>query len=200
MGAARRLDGAGRQAVVVGCAMGADAEHITSLGYQTKAFDVSPTAIPLAQRRNPSAVDYQTADLLDPPAGWSRSFDLVVEIITVQALPDPPRHHAIINVGRLVAPGGTLLAIAVAQQPGGIKPQLPPWPLERHEIEAFATDGLDIVKIELLILPEEDDSQRWRAEFRRRVDSNPTNSPTAADVPASLSTPGASGGRRVPKT
>jgi len=102
---ARHFDVADQRAVVVGCGLGADAEHISSLGFQTHAFDISPTAIRVArQRHSSSSVDYQTADLLDPPTGWARSFDLVVEIITVQALPDPLRRQAIVNVGRLVRP------------------------------------------------------------------------------------------------
>jgi len=178
---ARHFDVADQRAVVVGCGLGADAEHISSLGFQTHAFDISPTAIRVArQRHSSSSVDYQTADLLDPPTGWARSFDLVVEIITVQALPDPLRRQAIVNVGRLVAPGGTLLAIAAARKPGDTKSKLPPWPLERHEIDAFATDGLDIVEIELLTLPEEPGGQRWRAEFRR---------PTNAEATSPLSRP-----------
>ena len=55
---------------------------------------------------------YLVADLLNPPADWLHAFDLVVEIISVQALPDPSRRQAIINVGRLVAPAGTLLVVA----------------------------------------------------------------------------------------
>jgi hypothetical protein len=57
-------------------------------------------------------VRYLVADLLNPPADWLHAFDLVVEIISVQALPDPSRRQAIINVGRLVAPAGTLLVVA----------------------------------------------------------------------------------------
>jgi hypothetical protein len=56
------------------------------------AFDVAETAIRVARQRHPgTAVDYVVADLLRPPAAWSRAFDLVVEIITVQALAEPSR-------------------------------------------------------------------------------------------------------------
>jgi hypothetical protein len=51
-------------------------------------------------------VAYRTADLLDPPAEWDRRFDLVVECITVQSLPEPPRREAIERIGGFVAPGG----------------------------------------------------------------------------------------------
>ncbi len=66
---ARRLQGSGRSAVIVGCGLGDDAELIAGLGYQTTAFDISPTAIATARGRFPgSAVRYQAADLLSAPA------------------------------------------------------------------------------------------------------------------------------------
>jgi len=95
-----------------------DAEHISSLGFQTHAFDISPTAIRVArQRHSSSSVDYQTADLLDPPTGWARSFDLVVEIITVQAFPTHCGVQAIVTWPSR-RPGGTLLAMRRARKPG----------------------------------------------------------------------------------
>ena len=98
---ARGLSGAGRRTIVVGCGLGADAEYVAGLGYDTVAFDVAETAVRVARQRHPgTTVRYVTADLLDLPAARVRAFDLVVEVITVQALPDPPRRTAIINVGR----------------------------------------------------------------------------------------------------
>jgi SAM-dependent methyltransferase len=164
----QRLDGRARRAIVVGCGLGADAEHVATLGYHTVAFDISESAIRGAQLRYPdSSVHYQTADLLDPPTAWIRAFDLVVEVITVQALPDPLRRTAIVNVGRLVAPGGTLLVIAARRDPAGTDVAGPPWPLTREEIDAFATDGLTPVRIEQVADPRDPDNPRWRAEFRR---------------------------------
>ena len=105
-----QVDGSGRRAVVVGCGLGADAEYLATLGFTTTAFDIAPTAVEVARGRNPgSAVDYRVADLLALPAEWERSFDLVVEIFTLQALPDPPREQAADAVTGLVADGGTLL-------------------------------------------------------------------------------------------
>ena len=139
-----------------------------SLGFTTTAFDISPAAIRLARRRYPhSQVHYTTANLLDPPPPWWRAFELVVEIITVQALPNPSRHDAIINVGRLVAAGGTLLAIEETAAVIGTTRQLPPWPLRRDEIQSFAADGLDTVAIDALPLPTGPKEQRWVAHFRR---------------------------------
>jgi SAM-dependent methyltransferase len=158
---ARAIEGTRRRAVVVGSGLGADAERTAGLGFETTAFDISPRAVELARARFPdSAVHYVVGDLLDPPPGWLRGFDLVVEIITAQALPDPPRRQAIVNVGRLVAPRGTLLAIEAIDSETEPANRPPPWPLVRAEIDAFATDGLTCVSVEQI-------NGHWRAEFTR---------------------------------
>jgi len=163
----RAMAGAGRRAVVVGCGTGDDAEFIAGFGFLTVAFDISPSAIAAARRRYPdSAVQYQTANLLHPPAMWHRAFDLVVESLTLQALPDPPRRDAVSRLGDLVAPAGTLVIIARAREPGE-PADGPPWALTRAEIDAVTGTGLEPVRIEDLNNPEYEWSRRWRAEFRR---------------------------------
>ena len=103
--------GAGRSAVVVGCGLGADAEFVAAHGFATTAFDISATAVRTAQQRYPtSPVDYRTADLFALP-GTGEAFDLVVEIINVQALPVSLRAEAVAAVAGLVAPGGTVLVV-----------------------------------------------------------------------------------------
>ncbi len=161
----RQPSGSGRRALVVGCGFGRDAEFVAGLGYDTVAFDVSATAVAEARRRHSgSPVGYVTADLLDLPADWVGAYDLVVESMNVQALPDPPRADAIARIGPLVAPGGTLLVIAVAGEGGAGSVQGPPWPLSRAEIDAFATGELRPVRIERL-RNDDADPGRWRAEF-----------------------------------
>jgi SAM-dependent methyltransferase len=149
----------GRTAIVVGCGFGADAEYVAARGFATTAFDLSPTAIRLARERHPdSPVDYTVGDLLDLPPEWIEAFDLVVEVITVQALPQELRAQSIANIARLVAPGGTLIVISGARDEGE-EVDGPPWPLTRAEIEAFGRE-LETVAIERL-------GERGRAEFRR---------------------------------
>ena len=162
-----RLKGAGKNAIVVGCGLGADAEYIASRAFQTTAFDISESAIQLARERHPqSRVDYLAADLLDPPRAWQRAFDLVVEIITVQALPDPPRRQAITNISRLVGEAGKLLVIAAIHNDSHPCEPSPPWPLGRDEVEAFASDGLTLTNLEAAAMPDSQD-KRWRAELQR---------------------------------
>jgi SAM-dependent methyltransferase len=158
---ARDRDGTGQRALVVGCGLGRDSEYLVSLRYDTVAFDVSPTAVESTRSRFPeSMVDYRVADLLDPPADWRHAFDLVVESLTVQALPPDLHDAAIERVTSLVAPGGTLLVISAAAGDDGSPSQGPPWPLTRAEIESFASGGLTTHSID-------HDGVRWRAEFRR---------------------------------
>ena len=163
---ARALDGVGRRALVVGCGLGADAEYVAGLGFDTVAFDVSPTAVRAVRRRFPhSSVRYRTADLLDPPSGWRRAFDLVVEIHTIQSLPDPVHRPAIGQLAGLV--GGTLFVVAKAREERDGQLKGPPWPLTRTEIESFATGGLQPVRVEAFPATDRPGVGRWRAEFRR---------------------------------
>jgi SAM-dependent methyltransferase len=158
--------GAGRSAIVVGCGLGADAEYLARFGFRTTAFDISANAIAIAKSRHPdSPVTYRVADVFDLPADWPQSFDLVVEIYTVQALPLSLRQQAMTAVGGLVAPGGRLLAIQVIRADGSPMPDGPPWPLTRAEIGGFAGAGLQPVAIEELV--DAGGIARWRAEYAR---------------------------------
>jgi SAM-dependent methyltransferase len=158
---------AGGRALVVGCGLGDDAEHVASLGLDTVAFDVSPTAVAAARRRFPrSAVRYLTADLLAPPPAWTAAFDLVVEVFTVQVLTGAARRAAVAQLARLVAPGGRLLVIAGARAehdgPGDM-----PWPLTRAEMLSFGEHGL---VLQSLVDCHDDDPargrvRRWRAWY-----------------------------------
>jgi SAM-dependent methyltransferase len=165
----RDLDPRGRRALVVGSGLGDDAEHVGALGFATVAFDISPTAVRGAQRRFPgSPVDYVVADLLAAPPEWHQAFDLVVENITVQALPSTVRPRAIAAISGTVAPGGTLLVISGARD-ADEDVEGPPWPLTRAEVESFATNGVEAVRVEELPRPFGPWARSWRGEFTRRV-------------------------------
>ena len=157
------VDGTGRRALVVGCGYGRDAEFLASLGFEVTAFDISPTAIAAVRERYPdSSVSYVVADLLNPPAQWHRAFDLVVENMTVQALPVGVHAEASRRVSELT--GSELLVLAVARDEGP-DPDGPPWPLTPAEVEAFAADGLTARSTRR-------DNGRWVAEFVRQVAMN----------------------------
>jgi SAM-dependent methyltransferase len=160
------LEAEGKRAIVVGCGLGNDAELIAARGFATIAFDISPSAIELARRRYPeSVVDYRQADLFDLPAEWRRSFDLVVECYTVQALPPDLHQRASEAVASLCGVGGLVIVIAsarTADEPAGSGP---PWPLTGDELVGFAADGVERAVVETV--PVGGGNIRWRAEFRR---------------------------------
>ncbi|MEO9139844.1 MAG: methyltransferase domain-containing protein [Jatrophihabitans sp.] len=154
----------GQRAMVVGCGLGRDAEHLAWLGYDTTAFDVAPTAIAGARARYPdSIVDYRVADLFALPDEWIARFDLVVESYTVQALPVALHTRASAAVTSLVAPAGTLLVIS-AVGASGVDVAGPPWPLTAAEIDRFAADGLEVRAREQV--PGRSIAH-WRVEFVR---------------------------------
>ncbi|MEV5968211.1 class I SAM-dependent methyltransferase [Kribbella sp. NPDC051952] len=163
-------DGTGQTALVIGAGTGWDAELIADRGYDTTAFDISPTAIETARRNHPdSKAHYVIADLLAPPDEWHRAFDLVVEIYTVQALPIPLQASAIEHVGELVAPGGTLLVIQAARPDDQADADIegPPWPLTRAAIDSFATPDLRMIQLTESPSPVDPTVLRWRAEYLR---------------------------------
>lgn len=163
---ARDVCGAGRRAMIVGCGFGTDAELFAQRGFDVVAFDVSPTAIAAARQRfAQSSVDYHVANLLDAPSQWNQAFDLVVESLTVQSMPTAFHAHAIANISRMVAPGGTLLVVAKARDCTAGSVDGPPWPLTHAEIEDFASHGLEIIAIDNV--RSQDVPAHWRAEFHR---------------------------------
>jgi ubiquinone/menaquinone biosynthesis C-methylase UbiE len=103
------------------------------------AFDHSKTAIGWCRRRFPdSTVDYRVADLLDLPGVWQQSFDLVVEINTIQSIPRASRHDAIAAIARTVAPGGRLFVRCLAREAGEATR---PWAVSRADLSAFVGEG-----------------------------------------------------------
>ena len=149
------------RACVVGCGLGADAEYLARSGWATVGFDLSPTAIEQARlRHRGSAVTYRVADLLSLPSDLVGAFDLVVEIFTLQAMPDPPRRTAAIGIASLLAPRGTLLVIAFRDTGGSTSP--PPFPLARDDLRRLEVDGIVEQRVEEL------PDAKWRAELVRR--------------------------------
>ncbi|MCB9426188.1 MAG: class I SAM-dependent methyltransferase [Flavobacteriales bacterium] len=95
-----KLDGKGKTALVVGCGMGDDAITLEKMGFEVTAFDVSGKAIEYCQERfKDSTVKFVTADLLKEIPEWSRQFDFVLEIYTIQALPPKYEHQVIEQIG-----------------------------------------------------------------------------------------------------
>jgi SAM-dependent methyltransferase len=132
----------GASALVVGCGLGDDAEALSSRGLSTTGFDVSPTAIARCRERFPAtAVQYLVADVFELPGAWSRAFELIVEIRTLQSLPPGTRQDAARSIGETLAPGGRMLVVAYGRRDRRAV-NGPPWPVTEDELAAFEAVGL----------------------------------------------------------
>jgi len=159
--------GDGKQALVVGCGLGDDAERLASLGFQVTAFDISQTAIDWCVRRFPnSAVDYRVADLFSPPQDWISRFDFVFEAYTLQVLPAEMRADAARRIADLVAADGILLIVARGREPHEDPGQMP-WPLLRDEFAVLGACDLTEVNFEDYVDDEDPPVRRFRAEYHR---------------------------------
>lgn len=159
---ATELAGDGREALVVGCGYGADAEFLALRGFRTTGFDFAPTAITGARRMHPATgVTDLVAAVLDLPREWEGKFDLVVESLTVQSMPPAQHTLAARSIAALVAPKGTLLVLATAREDGS-EVTGPPWPLTRAEVEMFANSDLILRRLERI-----ESGSWWRAELSR---------------------------------
>ena len=160
--------GAGRSAVVVGCGLGADSEHLAALGWRTTAFDISPAAVAVVRERYPdSAVDYRVGDLLDLDPTLAAGFDLVVEVYTLQALHPSLREPAVAGVRALVATGGQALVVQMVRRDDEPRTEEPPWTLTRAEVAAVAGDGVELTSLDEVRV-EGRPYPLWRAVLTRR--------------------------------
>ena len=137
----------GTTALVVGCGLGDDALALEDKGYKVTAFDVSESAIDLCKKRFPdSNTAFVTADLLAGIPEWNNSFDLVLEIFTIQALPPKYEAKAIKNITDLVSPGGELVVVtAMVSTPRSFE-QGPPWILNSDYVEKVESFGLKLMQ------------------------------------------------------
>ena len=92
----RALAGAadGRRAIVIGCGLGDDAEHVASLGLTTMAFDVSlrppsPALVPASGFKVSASFLQHPAANVSVRRGSRRSAKTVVVNPVVRALDDP---------------------------------------------------------------------------------------------------------------
>ncbi len=163
------------RACVVGCAYGDDAEFLAAAGFAVSAFDISPTAVEHARQRFPASaiddranrrVDYRVDDACAPSPELIGTFDLVVEISTLQVLRGPARKSATAGIASLLAAGGFLLVIARGRDATDPEGSMP-WPLLRDEVEAFTAHGLSLMSFEDFMDDEQPPVRRFRAIFRR---------------------------------
>lgn len=137
---------AGKTALVVGCGMGDDAVELEAKGYDVTAFDVAESAVDLCKKRFPSSkVKFMQADLIKGIKDWHKSFDLVLEIFTIQALPPKYEKTVIKNISDFVSPEGQLIVVTELQNRKRIYENGPPWLLNTNYIDHFAENGLKLI-------------------------------------------------------
>jgi SAM-dependent methyltransferase len=140
------LDVSGSDVLVVGCGLGDDAAELARRGCRVTAFDLSATAVDWARDRFADlGVTWDVGDLLDLPSSYTQSFGLVVEVRTIQSLPEDLRPAALAAVAGTVAPGGVLVhAGLMATSPRSAKQwEGPPWALSPDELRAYEAAGLE---------------------------------------------------------
>lgn len=162
------LAGAGRLALTVGCGLGDDAEELSRRGFEVTAFDIAPTAIEWCRRRFPeSQVDYQVADLFNPPESWVGRSDFVLESYTLQSFLPELRPRAMGQVAQLVVPGGTLLVICRGREQGETPEGVWPVPISRKELDRFLELGLQEAAFEDFLDGEEPPVRRFLVRYLR---------------------------------
>ena len=160
------LKGEGRRALVVGCGLGDDAKYLYDLGFDVTGFDISPTAIEWARRLHKDTdIQFEVADLFQPPRGWLGSFEFVLEVYTIQPLPMEMRSQVIDAVAAFVAPGGMLVVVTRGREDDEQPEQLP-WPLSRRDLSRFAFNGL-VEKDFTEMIDDEDEQRRFVVEYER---------------------------------
>ena len=164
------LKGYGRSALVVGCGLGDDAKFLDDLGFKVTAFDVSPKAIEWAEKihRN-TKINFYTVDLFNPPRGWQKTFDFVLEVYTVQALPLELREKTIKAISQFVAKNGELIVVARARETDEDIGELP-WGLSPNDLSNFEKNGLEQLGLTEMFDEEEgteDPIKRFVVEYNR---------------------------------
>jgi len=164
----RKLVGKDRKALVVGCGLGDEAKLLADRGFTVTAFDISEKAVEWAKRvQSDPSIEYLVADMFDPPDSWKRSFDLVVEVYTIQALPLELRRESIEAIAGFVADDGELVAVQRLRADHEEDPDGPPWALSKREFEHFEQCGLSIIEFETYQGDEEEEIIRFVSRLKR---------------------------------
>ncbi len=154
------------KALVVGCGLGEDAAFLSKMGWEVTAFDISNSAIDWAKNLHRDvSVEWLVEDLLKLPSSWTASYDLVLEVHIIQAIPRKIGKIASERLAPLVSEGGHLVCIGKLKETPDEEPG-PPWPLSLDFIERI---GKGLEQDELLISNiKGKESTRYRAVWNRK--------------------------------
>lgn len=161
------LKGNNRNALVVGCGLGDDAKFLDDLGFKVTAFDVSEKAIEWAKRIHADTdIEFHIVDLFNPPNKWSKAFDLVLEVYTIQALPLNLRKKTIDAISSFVAENGELIVVQRLRN-NNEEPEGLPWALSPNDLSRFEENGLKQISFSEYSGDEEEPIKRFVAVYKR---------------------------------
>ncbi|MCB1024184.1 MAG: SAM-dependent methyltransferase, partial [Acidobacteria bacterium] len=101
------------------------------------------------------------------PKEWSRAFDFVLEVYTIQALPLSIREKAIEAIAGFVAEGGVLVVVQRFRE-NDEEPEALPWPVSPEDLSGFEKSGLTQTGFSIFIGDiDEEPVKRFVAEYRR---------------------------------
>ncbi len=159
------LQGADRNALVIGCGLGDDARYLHDLGFKVTAFDISPTAIEWARKlHHETDINFLIADLFDAPKQWFQAFDFVLEVYTIQPLPMEMRPQVIDAIANFVKFQGKLVVVTRGREDDEIPPELP-WALSRKDLSRFEENGFEQINFKEMPGDEEPPIPRFVVEY-----------------------------------
>jgi 2-polyprenyl-3-methyl-5-hydroxy-6-metoxy-1,4-benzoquinol methylase len=125
-------DVSGHRVLDAGCGEGYLARALAARGAQVTGIDISPRLIELARKKNASGgIDYQVADLSQPIADRSGSFDTVASYLVLNDVPDYQGFAD--TIAAVLTPGGRAV-LAFNNPYGGV--------IHRHVTDYFDSGAI----------------------------------------------------------
>ena len=152
---------------VVGCGYGHDAAWLQSRGLAVTAFDISQTAVASAKNQHPGLNGHLlVADVATLPFP-SGTFELVVEVYTLQCLSRENRRSAVKSPARVLANGASLLVVGTLNKSRTWHEDAP-WTLTLKDFSMFEGCGLVTHRLERVRDETYPHLTRVRASYERQ--------------------------------
>lgn len=115
---ARTILRPGARVCVAGCGLGHDVAALNDRGYDAIGIDASSTAIAAAERLHPEHRGaFRVADLMNLPTALHHRFDAVVDVHTLQSMPDEYRPGMVSGLAEMLKRHGVVVSITRGAPP-----------------------------------------------------------------------------------